>query len=107
MLFNASQELGISISEPHEQPLHDIINNTIEKWDKSRIGIEEEIKPIDTIIFLGHCFHVIDFSKHILPTKANTTIICVVEEFNWLCNSHVQLAKTVALRPNLQIFDDF
>ncbi|KAL5733889.1 hypothetical protein ACOSP7_031750 [Xanthoceras sorbifolium] len=87
MLFNASQELGISISEPHEQPLHDIFNNTIEKWDKSRIGTEEEIKPIDTIIFL-----------------ADTTIICVVEEFNWLCNSHVRLAKIVGLRPNLQIF---
>ncbi|KAL5799254.1 hypothetical protein ACOSQ4_032138 [Xanthoceras sorbifolium] len=98
MLFNASQELGISISEPYEQPLHDIINNTIEKWDKSRIGTEEEIKPIRHHHFFGFW---------LVFLKSDTTIICVAEEFNWLCNSHVRLAKTVALRPNLQIFDDF
>ncbi|KAL5800693.1 hypothetical protein ACOSQ3_032325 [Xanthoceras sorbifolium] len=90
MPFNASQELGKSISEPYEQPLYDITNQTIEKWNESRIGTEEEIKPTDTIIFL-----------------ADTIIICVIKEFNWLCNSHVRLVKTVAPRPHLQIFDDF
>ncbi|KAL5743910.1 hypothetical protein ACOSQ2_027026 [Xanthoceras sorbifolium] len=88
--FNTWQELGKSISESYGQPLHYLTLKILKKWDESRIGTEEETKPMHTII---------------PPNKAETTI-WVIEEFHRLCNSHARLAKPWLSDPTYHAFVD-
>nr|DAD48730.1 TPA_asm: hypothetical protein HUJ06_018667 [Nelumbo nucifera] len=50
ILFTSWQGLGKSIKQLYGQPLHYLTNILLKQWDQSRIGAEDEYRPLDAII---------------------------------------------------------
>ncbi|KAJ9176080.1 hypothetical protein P3X46_011430 [Hevea brasiliensis] len=75
--FISWQGLAKSIKQKHEQPLHYLTHKLLREWDESRIGSNEENKPLEDIID---------------PAKAEATI-WVVEQFHRQFSSPQHLAK--------------
>ncbi|KAK2651668.1 hypothetical protein Ddye_011524, partial [Dipteronia dyeriana] len=75
--FATWKELKKSMSQKYGQPLRYATHRILEDWDKSRVGTEEDNKPMDTII----------------PSNKAEAIIWGIEEIHRRCHSHLRLAK--------------
>ncbi|KAL6971587.1 Protein rdm1 [Sarracenia purpurea var. burkii] len=75
--FTSWTGLSRSIKQLYGQPLHYLTNILINRWDKMRIGSEDEDIPLDTIIH---------------PCKAEASI-WLIEEVHRITTSHHHLAK--------------
>ena len=82
--------LGRSIKQMYGQPLHYLTNAQLNQWDRSRIGGEDEDRPLDTIIH---------------PSKAEATI-WLLEEVHRRTASHHHVAKLWLSDPMHHAFVD-
>ncbi|XP_064961070.1 protein RDM1-like isoform X1 [Musa acuminata AAA Group] len=88
--FTSWQGLAKSVKLLYEQPLHYLTNILLKQWDQSRVGHDDEYRPLDTIIH---------------PSKAEA-LIWVTEEVHRLTTSHKYLAKLWASDPMYHIYID-
>ncbi|CAL9154815.1 unnamed protein product [Musa hybrid cultivar] len=88
--FTSWQGLAKSVKLLYEQPLHYLTNILLKQWDQSRVGHDDEYRPLDTIIH---------------PSKAEA-LIWVTEEVHRLTASHKYLAKLWASDPMYHIYID-
>jgi hypothetical protein len=89
-LFITWQGLVKSMKQLYGQPLHYLTHVLVKQWDQSRIGAEEEDKPVDNIIHRN---------------KAEA-IVWDVEEIHRRCTSHLHLAKLWLQDPDYHAFVD-
>ncbi|XP_073109714.1 protein RDM1 isoform X5 [Elaeis guineensis] len=88
--FASWQGLAKSVKQLYGQPLHYLTNILLKQWDLSRVGSEDEHKPLDTIIH---------------PAKAEA-LIWVTEEVHRLTSSPHHLAKLWASDPMYHAYVD-
>lgn len=88
--YNSWTQLGASIKELYEQPLHYLTNILLKQWDQLRFEMEDEYKPLDTIIH---------------PVKAEAAI-WLVEEVHRRTASHHHIAKLWLQDPMYHAFID-
>ncbi|XP_057960303.1 protein RDM1 [Malania oleifera] len=88
--FTTWMGLANSIKLLYGQPLHYLTNILLKQWDQSRIGTEDEHRPLDTIIH---------------PCKAEANI-WLIEEVHRLTSSHHYLAKLWLSDPMYHAFVD-
>lgn len=90
VVFITWQGLARSMMEFYGQPLHYLTHVLVKQWDESRIGAEDEDKPIINIIN---------------PIKAET-IIWGMEEVHRRCTSYVHLTSLWLCDPGYHAFVD-
>lgn len=88
--FSTWQGLAKSLKELYGQPLHYLTNILLKQWDESRIGADDEHKPLDSIIH---------------PSKAEAAI-WLMEEAHRLTSSYHHLATLWASDPMHHAFVD-
>ncbi|KAI4323329.1 hypothetical protein L6164_022944 [Bauhinia variegata] len=88
--FTSWMGLGRSIKELYGQPLHYLTNVLLKQWDQSRMGSEDEYKPLDDIIH---------------PCKAETSI-WLIEEVHRQTSSPYHIAKLWQMDPMHHAFID-
>ncbi|KAF5200170.1 Rdm1 [Thalictrum thalictroides] len=88
--FTTWQGLAKSLKQLYGQPLHYLTNVLLKQWDQSRLGSDNEHRPLDAIIH---------------PRKAEATI-WLMEEVHRLTSSHHHLAKLWLLDPMHHAFVD-
>lgn len=90
ILFITWDGLARSMKQVYGQPLHYLTHVLAKQWDESRIGTEDEDKPMDNLIH---------------PAKAES-IIWDVEEIHRLCTSYSHLANLWVSDPDFHTFVD-
>lgn len=88
--FTSWMGLGRSIKQLYGQPLHYLTNILLKQWDQSRMGSEDEHKPLDNIIH---------------PSKAEASI-WLIEEVHRQTSSHLHIAKLWQADPMHHAFVD-
>ncbi|KAB1669918.1 hypothetical protein ERO13_A10G118400v2 [Gossypium hirsutum] len=88
--FTTWMGLGRSIKQLYGQPLHYLTNILLKQWDHSRVGSEDEHRPLDIIVH---------------PCKAEATV-WLVEELHRQTSSHHHMAKLWQSDPMHHAFID-